>query len=184
VTGADTPHPPRALVSVTEIRRHLGSRAEVRRDIEAVGLALSDVRVPDGGAVTLRGEVESISEGVVLTGTVSVPWVGACRRCLTDVSGTATVDVREVYETHPVDGETWPLEHDHIDVGPLLHDTALLALPLAPLCRADCPGPAPDAYPTTVEAEVEATDAPGSPAEPPRDPRWAALDQLHLDDAP
>jgi uncharacterized protein len=147
----------------------------VRAGIEVAGLALTDVRVVDGSEVVLTGEVESISDGVVLTGVVTVPWVGECRRCLGPVAGTASVDVREIYETRPVDGETWPLEHDHIDVGPLLHDTALLALPLAPLCAEDCAGPAPDVYPAAV-----ADDPPDEHAGPPRDPRWAALDDLDL----
>lgn len=174
-------HPPREIISVTEIRRHLGSRLAIERSIEAAGMSLSDVEVLDGAEITLTGELESISEGVVLTGSVSVPWRGECRRCLTSVTGTATIDVREIWETHPVDGETWPLEQDHIDVGPLLHDTALLALPLAPLCRDDCPGPAPDLYPTKVEGEGEG-DGDDEP-EPPTDPRWAALGELSFEDA-
>ena len=171
MTEGDSPQssaPPRELISVTEIRRHLGSRLAVRRSIEPIGLALSDVRVAEGVAVELTGEAESISDGVVLTGAITVAWEGSCRRCLEPTNGTAVVDVREIYETHPVDGETWPLEQDHIDVGPLLRDTALLALPLAPLCLDDCPGPAPEAYPTNAVPE------------PPRDPRWAALDDLDL----
>lgn len=169
---------PRLLVSVTEVRRRLGTRAPVDRSLEAAGLALSDVRVPDGAEIRFVGEIESISEGIVLSGDVSVPWVGACRRCLDEIDGTATADVREIYETHPTDGETWPLDDDHIDLGPLLHDTALLALPLAPLCSEDCAGPAPDAFPTTVETDDDEGD---DDAEPPRDPRWAALDDLRFD---
>ncbi|HEY4376689.1 MAG TPA: YceD family protein, partial [Acidimicrobiales bacterium] len=72
------------------------------------------------------------------------------------------------------DGETFPLEGDHLDLGPMVHDTVLLALPLAPLCGPDCLGPAPDEFPTTVAAD------PDGPAEPARDPRWAALDDLDL----
>lgn len=174
-------HPPREIVSVTEIRRHLGSRLAVRCSIEADGLGLSDVHVPDRAEIVLTGEVESISEGVVLTGSVAVPWEGECRRCLTAVTGTSTVDVREIFETRPVDGETWPLEQDHIDVGPLLHDTALLALPLAPLCREDCPGPAPDLYPATVADDDDDGSGDGDDGPPP-DPRWAALEALKLDD--
>ncbi|NLD76824.1 MAG: DUF177 domain-containing protein [Acidimicrobiales bacterium] len=181
MTGGAEGHPPRELVSVTEIRRHLGSRLAVTPSIEVVGMGLSDVRVPDGSEIVLTGEVESISEGVVLTGTVAVPWTGACRRCLNDVTGVAEVEVREIYETDPVEGETWPLEQDHIDVGPLLHDTALLALPLAPLCSDDCAGPAPGLYPTTVVSD-DADLGEGDDAEPPRDPRWAALDGLDLDE--
>lgn len=169
--------PPRLLVSVTELRRHLGSRLEIRRELPAHGLGLSDVTVPEGADVVFDGELESIPEGVVATGTVATPWEGPCRRCLQPVQGTAEVDVREIFETHPVEGETWPLEHDQLDLGPLLHDTALLALPLAPLCAEDCRGPAPDAFPATVEDEQD--EAAGE-AEPPRDPRWAALDDLDL----
>ncbi|CAN5512176.1 YceD family protein [soil metagenome] len=175
--------PPRLLVSVTEIRRHLGSRLAVHSELEASGLALAltDVRVVEGASLVFDGELESVSDGVVLTGVISVPWVGSCRRCLDDVSGTATVDVREVYEIRPVDGETWPLVNDQIDVGPLLHDSALLALPLAPLCREDCEGPAPDLFPTSVEADVEAGGTDDDVEEEPvGDPRWAALRDLEL----
>ena len=177
------PHPPRLIVSVTEIRRRPGSRIDVHRTLEATGLALPDVgvRVPDGSDVVLDGELESIHEGVVLTAQVSVPWVGECRRCLRDVEGLAEIDIREIWETKPTEGETWPLEQDHIDIGPLLHDTALLALPLAPLCGDDCAGPAPDALPVVVEGgPVPGDDGTDADPEPPRDPRWAALDDLEL----
>lgn len=177
---------PRLVVSVTEIRRRPGTRLELDRTLEAFGLnlALTEVGVPDGSAIRLLGELESIHEGVVLTGRVTVPWVGRCRRCLRDVEGEATVDVREVFERRPVEGETWPLEQDHIDIGPLLHDTALLSLPLAPLCAEACLGPAPEAFPAVVEADGSSTggggDDGGAAASPPKDPRWAALDDLDL----
>jgi uncharacterized protein len=114
----------------------------------------------------------------VLTGIAEVPWVGSCRRCLKDIGGVASIDVREVYETKPTEGETWPLDHDHIDLGPLLHDIALLALPLAPLCTDDCLGPAPDAFPAVIEGDPVPGDEPDH--DPPKDPRWAALDDLDL----
>ena len=180
------PRPPSLPVSVTDLRRHLGSRQEVVRSLVAEGLALSDVAVPDGAEITLEGELESISEGVVLTGAAEVPWTGACRRCLRDTGGLARIEVREVWEVHHTEGETWPLDHDQLDLGPLLHDTALLALPLAPLCADDCQGPAPEAFPTSVADGAGGEDDLGDPAdrpdggERPKDPRWAALDDLDL----
>ncbi|MEO6629036.1 MAG: DUF177 domain-containing protein [Aquihabitans sp.] len=174
----DQPQQPRLVVSVTEIRRRLGSRMPIQRHMEAFGLTLSDAGVPDGADVSFQGEAESISNGVVLTGVVTTPWVGICRRCLGPVQGVATVDIREIYEARPTDGETWPLENDHIDIGPLLHDTALLAMPLAPLCGDNCLGPAPEAYPAALGPDDD--DEVDKPSEPPRDPRWAALDNLDL----
>jgi uncharacterized protein len=85
----------------------------------------------------------------------------------------ATVDVSEVFEVDPVDGETYPIEGDEVDLEPVVRDAALLNLPLTALCRPDCAGPAPDAVPVSTEAD----EAPA----PPGDPRWAALDALRLD---
>jgi uncharacterized protein len=170
-----TDGPPHLLVSVTEIRRRPGSRLDVHQQMEAHGMGLPDVAVPEGAEITFDGELESIHEGVVLTGTAVVPWAGECRRCLRQITGSAPLEIREVYETKPVDGETWPLEHDHVDLGPLLHDVALLALPLAPLCDDECRGPDPERFPAAVAVEDEGEDA-----GPAKDPRWAALDDLEL----
>lgn len=168
--------PPELLISVVEIRRRPGSRLPVEQRLIAHGLGLSDVAVPDSSEITFVGEVESIHEGVVLTGRADIPWTGACRRCLTGIGGVATIEVREVYETKPTDGETWPLVRDHVDLGPLLHDIALLALPLAPLCGDACRGPVPETFP----ASTESSDLTVGEEEPSKDPRWAALDDLEL----
>ena len=84
------------------------------------------------------------------------------------------VDVRELFADVHVEGETYPIAHDEIDLGPLVRDALALGLPLAPLCREDCGGPHPEAYPVR-EGGVDGDDEVG---EPPRDPRWAALDIL------
>ena len=63
---------------------------------------------------------------------------------------------------------------DDIDLEPLIREAVLLDLPVAPLCGDDCRGPAPDTYPAEPAAD------PDPDAEPPRDPRWAALDDLDL----
>lgn len=165
--------PPRMVEHVAELRRRLGSRRPVHQELAAHGFSLSTAWVPEGASVVFDGTLESISDGVVVSGTLTVPWVGECRRCLREASGEAVVDVREIFETTPTDGETFPLEGDHLDLGPMVHDTVLLALPLAPLCGPDCLGPAPDEFPARV-ADDDAE------AEPPRDPRWAALDDLDL----
>ena len=63
---------------------------------------------------------------------------------------------------------------DAVDLAPVVHDALVLALPLSPLCRVDCPGPSPDAYPVTVADDAAQTAA--------RDDRWAALDAVTFDD--
>ena len=74
--------PPELLVSVVEIRRRPGSRAPVHQQLEAHGLGLPDVRVPDGGEIEFDGELESIFEGVVLTEHAFTECAGKIEHCI------------------------------------------------------------------------------------------------------
>jgi uncharacterized protein len=158
------------LVSVADLLRRPGTRRPVQRSVVLPLLALSTAAVPEGGAASLDLVLESIANGIVVTGTIRVPWVGECRRCLDVVHGEAQAEVHDIFDPHPVEGETYPRAGETIDLEPLVRDAVLLMLPLAPLCRADCLGPAPDEFPAVVV-----------PVDGPVDERWAALDQLRFD---
>jgi len=160
-------------IGVMELRRRPGTQREVRVTTALPGLAITSARVPDDADLVLEATLEWIDGAVTVTGRVQVPWTGECRRCLDEVGGVLDVGLREVFEVRPLDGDTYPLEGDEVDLEPVVRDAALLNLPLAPLCRDDCPGPAPDTFP--------ALRPPDRVVEAPRDPRWAALDQLRLD---
>ena len=169
------------LIGVMELRRRPGTQREVKVAAPMPGLAITTAHVPDAADVVVDGTLEAIEGAVTLTGTVTAPWTGECRRCLDPVEGTVEVVLSEVFEPHPVDGETYPIVGDEVDLEPVVRDGVLLHLPLAPLCRPDCPGPAPDAFPTVVEGDgAELSEGDGSD-EPPRDPRWAGLDELKFD---
>jgi uncharacterized protein len=171
---------------VADLRRHLGSHRPYQRAVVLDGLAISTASVPEGAEVVVDLELESISNGLVAHGTIAVPWEGACRRCLEPVAGVATADVREIFERHPTEGETYPLADEVVDLEPMVRDAALLALPLAPLCADGCLGPSPDAFPTGPAAgSTELADqGPAETTEPVPDPRWAALADLRFDSTP
>lgn len=158
-------------IGVAELRRRLGTRRSVARDVELPDLAISTATVPAGAELHVEVELESISNGIVAEGTITAPWQGECRRCLQPVEGTVEAPVREIFEVAPTEGETYPLADDTVDLEPMVRDAVLLALPLAPLCGPDCQGPAPEVFPTGPVAESER----------PADPRWAALDELRFD---
>jgi uncharacterized protein len=164
-------------IGVMELRRRPGTQHEVQVATPLPGLAITSAQVPEGAEIVVDGTLEAIEGAVTLSGTVTAPWTGECRRCLEPVVGTLEVALSEVFEPHPTDGETYPIEGDEVDLEPVVRDGVLLHLPLAPLCRPDCPGPAPDVFPTIVEAD----DTDGEDGEPAADPRWAALDQLKFD---
>ncbi len=160
-------------IGVMELRRRPGTQRDVHVSTLLPGLVVTGARVPDDAELEVDATLESIEGAVTVTGTVRVPWTAECRRCLDEVSGVVEVELREVFEVHPVDGETYAIEGDEVDLEPVVRDAALLNLPLAALCRPDCAGPAPDELPVVVAGE--------EPAAPERDPRWAALDELRLD---
>lgn len=161
-------------IGVSELRRRPGNRAEVRRELPLGGLAVSTAAVPEGSDVVVEVVLESLSDGITARGSVEVPWEGECRRCLEMTSGTVHAPIDEVFKDHPDEGETLPLDGDFVDLGPIVHDAVVLSLPLAPLCRPDCPGPDPESFPVVADRGSEA-------AERPPDPRWAALEGLHFD---
>ena len=166
------PRPP-LTVGVADLRKRPGSRVDVEREVPARDLGdleVIDTRVLPEDSIALDLTLESIPDGVVVTGSVEVPYAATCRRCLGDVRGTMHADVREIFESHPTEGETYPIGQDEIDLEPLVRETVLLGLPPAPLCSEDCKGPVPEAF---------AGDEPEAEREP--DPRWAALEDLDFD---
>ena len=100
------------------------------------------------GVVDLDLEVTAAGSSFVVTGRVTGAWAAECRRCLEEVRGRIDTELREVFEWEPAEGETWPIVDQRIDLGPAVRETAMLALPLAPLCSMDCAGPVPDRFPT------------------------------------
>ncbi len=117
-------------------------------------------------------EVELLPLGAALEaiGTVKAPWKGPCRRCLQMAYGELTGVVRELFEDPHEEGESYPLQHDEIDLEPLAREAVMLELPQAPLCREDCQG----LCPTCGADRNESTCS----CEPATDPRWSVLDEL------
>ena len=134
------------------------------------------VGVPDGSDLALDLRLESVSEGVLLSGTAQVSLIGECARCLEPLSSHLEVDLQQlyVYPGHEIDAEddeTGRLVDDYIDLEPVLRDAVVLALPLAPVCREDCLGLCP-----TCGARL-ADVGPGHGHDQ-VDPRWAALEGM------
>lgn len=136
--------------------------------------------VPEEEPVQLELRVESVMEGVLVTGTARTRAVGECARCLQDIELDVEVDLQELYvypESDAEDDEAGRVVDDRIDLDPLLRDAVVLALPFRPLCRDDCPGLCPS-------CGARLADDPGHGHDQPDDPRWAALAGWTHDDRP
>lgn len=172
--------PPKLIVNVADLRRRLGQRRTEPIEIRLEPLSVVGSRT---AAEPVRGEVvvESIERGVSAVGSVLFEWAGDCRRCLETTGGQLEVDIAELFQIDaPEDSELIRFDGDQIDLVPVVRDAVLLSLPLVPLCRDDCAGPDPERYPAMTLDEIEQTKA--EEASGLADPRWAALDQLNLDE--
>jgi len=172
---------------VTDLRRQLGNREEFTRSVDLDGLRVGDAEVADD-PVRVEVALEAIPEGVRVDGSVEFAWSGDCRRCLGPASGTATAGFAELFADAPEvlavdDGDVLEIDNGWVDLTESVRDTVLLGLPLAPLCGPDCDGPAPDAFPVTVEGDPtdEVEDAGSEGLSTGGDPRWAALSELRFD---
>jgi uncharacterized protein len=130
------------------------------------GLAGSAARVPDELPLVLDLVLERVPDGIVVRGEIDGSWQAQCSRCLNPVESDFALTVRELFEGQPVEGETYPLEADEIDLEQLVRDTVMLDLPLAPVCgNGEC---------ADDDVGAAATD------EPEIDPRWRVLSDLDL----
>ena len=164
------------VLDTRELGRRPGSMRKVSRAVPApAGLGVDVLGVPEGSQLDLDLRLESVMEGVLVSGTVGARVSGECVRCLDPITSDLVVDLQELYAYPGADAiddedELPELEGDLIDLEPGLRDAVVLALPRQPVCREDCPGLCPT-------CGVRLADEPEHRHEA-ADPRWAALSGL------
>ncbi|HUZ08924.1 MAG TPA: DUF177 domain-containing protein [Acidimicrobiales bacterium] len=181
------------VVHIARLRRSTGTRwHEVRQapfDPAGTLQPATEVEsaVPLGADASCDAVLESFPGGVMVTATVCAPWAGVCRRCATPVGGRLEVAVRERFVYGPAAGgpaarevpgdeEAYPIVDDQLDLGPMVHESLVLELPLTPLCHPDCRGLCPGCG---VDRNHEACACVA-----PVDPRWAILSVLQSGSEP
>ncbi len=154
------------------------------------GIGIMSIGVPEGSGIELDVRLESVIEGVLVSGTARVQLTGECSRCLDPISDELEVDLQELYAYEETDARGRPVAHepgeddeddeqrrmvgDLLDLEPVLRDAVVLDLPLAPVCREDCPGLCPQCGFRLEDDPEHQHDV--------IDPRWAALSRLDTTD--
>ncbi|SFO81107.1 uncharacterized protein SAMN05421810_10129 [Amycolatopsis arida] len=175
------------IVDTRELGRRAGLSRTLRRTAAVdVTLGVPDViTVPSGVEIELDLLLESVVEGVLVTGTATTRTAGQCSRCLDPIEGELTVDLTELFaypdsttEATTEEDEVSRLVDDLIDLQPVVRDAMVLALPLVPLCSADCRG-------LCAGCGVKWADLEPDHGHETIDPRWAALvERLANDETP
>ena len=161
--------------NVSDLLHHPASRRPERIAIPGSELGGTAGARLSAAPLTIQVMLEHIPEGIVVHGHISGEYESECSRCLTPVRGTFTVPVREMFERAPIDGETYQLEGEEVDLELPVRDAVLLDLPQKPLCRDDCAGLCPECGVDHNETDCQCD------LNPP-DPRWDALRALTFDD--
>jgi uncharacterized protein len=164
-------------VSVKELRGSRGTRHVVRSGVLAEPLvADADSRVPAGAEAVADLTLQAFDGGVAVSGMVSTHWEGECRRCLTNVDGEVSSEVRELFRRGGGEDEgTYQLDDDRLNLREMVLDSLFASLPIMPLCRPDCRGICPRCG-TDRNAEECGCE------EVEVDPRWSVLDVLRSGD--
>jgi uncharacterized protein len=142
-----------------------------------IGIEL--IAIAEGAPVTLDLRLESVSEGVLVSGPVSAPTSGECARCLTPVSGDVEIYLTELFAypdtateaTTDDDDEVGRVVDDTVDVEQAVIDAVGMQLPFSPVCREDCPGLCPECGVPLADFENDAEPHGHDVI----DPRWAKL---------
>ncbi len=173
------------ILDLRELGRRAGAMQVVRRVVPApsdLGIPVAGVRKGSDLALDLR--LESVLEGVLVSGTVTVSVQAECARCLDPFGWQEQVPVQELY-VYPEsrrdsgaddDDELPTLTGDTLDLEPTLRDAVVLALPIAPVCTPECPGLCPQCGVALRTDPDHGHDT--------LDPRWAALAGALTDESP
>lgn len=136
------------------------------------------IGAPAGSDIDLDLRLESVHDGILVSGTAAVAIHGECSRCLDPIDYDLDVDVQELYVFDPAagggeeseDDQMYEVQDETIDLEPMLRDAVITQLPFQPVCREDCQG-------LCAQCGARLEDDPGHHHEV-LDPRWSALSGL------
>ena len=184
----DRPDPRSPLVLDTrKLNRRPGTMQELQRTtVLPEDLGTEVIAIKAGSPVEIDVRLESVVEGVLVTGSVSGTATGACVRCLDPVELDVDAGFQELFaytdraaHHHEVAGDSdeddvYELVDDLVDLETVLRDAVVPTLPFQPVCRDDCPG-------LCAQCGLHLAEDPDHHHEV-IDPRWSALSGLLQDD--
>jgi uncharacterized protein len=163
---------PALAVDVRELLHKPGAHKHVVLRAPLPDMATPVASVPPDRPVTADAEIESVVEGLLVTGTVAATAAVSCVRCLRELDHDLEVEVRELFALEPGGAEDEGyavLPDDRLPLDTMVRDALVLAFPPFPVCRPDCAGLCP-----VCGADRNTVDC-GHDEPAMIDPRWAGL---------
>ena len=178
------------VIDTRELNRRPGTMQELTRRVEAPETIGTDViAIPAGDPLDLEIRLESVVEGILVSGSVRATATGACVRCLEPATYPVDAAFQELFayadraaHHHEVGADAngadedvvRVLEGDLIDLEPVIRDAVVPSLPFQPVCR--------DRLPRAVlRLRSAARGGPGPPSRHDRPPVGRPERRVHRD---
>ncbi len=160
-------------IDVRDLLDHPGSAKTVRVREPAAGLHLELAGVRDDASLGGDLLLESVVEGILVSGALTGRMWLRCARCLAESDRDFEVQVSELFVHEPdPDGDDYELSPEgDLDPEPMVRDAVILAIPFSPLCRPDCLGICERCGGDRNLGQCACRPQPA-------DPRWAGLERL------
>jgi uncharacterized protein len=162
-------------IDVRDLLERPGSARRIRLDEPVEGLRTELAAV--GPEAPIEGDLtlESVLEGIYVTGSVGGRMTLRCARCLKEFEAEFDVAMNELYVREPGPEDDYVLADDlTLDPEPMVRDAVVLQMPFSPLCTPDCLG--------LCERCGGDRNIGECTCGPEVDPRWSALEALFADD--
>jgi uncharacterized protein len=158
-------------IDVRDLLEHPGTARTVHVAEAVPGLHTELAEVPPETPIAGDLTLESVVEGVYVTGSVAGRMAMRCARCLTEFERGFDVQMHEMFVREPGPEDDYVLPPDlMLDPEPMVRDAVVLEMPFAPLCKPDCLGLCERCGGDRNLGECTCAER--------TDPRWAALERF------
>lgn len=145
------PHPDLSsplVFDISRLGRRPGSMLTVSQTVPSpLRIGLDLIAIEPDAEMDLDLRFESVSEGVLVSGTVHAPTRGECSRCLGPITDEVEIALTELFaypdsvtESTTESDEVGRVIDETVDLAQPIVDAVGLALPFVALCAEDCPG--------------------------------------------
>lgn len=169
----------RDRLELGELALSPGEGRRLELDVDPGTMDLGGERYqPSVAPTTARLDVSRTVAGHAFRLRFAVAVIGPCVRCLERAEVGIEVDAREVHQpgSDEEEFESPYVTDDDVRLGDWAHDALVLAMPVRPLCRADCAGLCP-----VCGASLNDADPAEHQHDSGHDPRWDKLRELKPD---
>jgi uncharacterized protein len=131
-----------ATIDVRDLVGHPGASREQTLYGTLDGLATEVALVPDDAPIEADLLLESVVEGILVSGRLTGTFRLRCARCLTEFDAPFDVAVSELFVAEPdEDADDYVLDPAvGIEPEQMVRDAVGVQMPFSPLCRPDCRG--------------------------------------------